>query len=167
MANEAFIRFLTMILGKEPEGLAPLTVSKAPRINLLRLLFDPNGSRKVIVNWEEIAKSLLNEAYRRLAWARDDTLRNLIAEILAFPGVPARWREPDLEAPHNLILPMELNVDGKIARMFSTVTTVATPHDVTLQELHVEVFYPADAETESVLQSYEEQVRAKLKQISK
>lgn len=58
-------------------------------------------------------------------------------------------------------------VDGKIARMFSTVTTVATPHDVTLQELHVEVFYPADAETESVLQSYEEQVRAKLKQISK
>ena len=42
---------------------------------------------------------------------------------------------------------MELNLNGKIARMFSTVTTVATPHDVTLQELHVEVFYPADAET--------------------
>jgi hypothetical protein len=62
---------------------------------------------------------------------------------------------------------MELNVDGKIARMFSTVTTVATPHDVTLQELHVEVFYPADAETESVLQSYEEQMRAKLKQLAR
>ena len=163
MANEAFIRFLTMTLGKEPEGLTPLTVAKAPRINLLRLLFDPNGSRKVILNWEEIAKSLLNEAYRRLAWARDDTLRNLITEILAFPGVPARWREPDLEAPHNLILPMELKVDGKIARMFSTVTTVATPHDVTLQELHVEVFYPADAETEAVLQSYEAQMRSRFK----
>ncbi len=163
MANEAFIRFLTMTMGKEPEGLAPLTIANAPRINLLRLLFDPNGARKVILNWEEIAKSLLNEAYRRLAWARDDTLRNLIAEILAFPGVPARWREPDLEAPHNLILPMELKVDGKIARMFSTVTTVATPHDVTLQELHVEVFYPADAETETVLQSYEAQVRATFK----
>jgi hypothetical protein len=39
--------------------------------------------------------------------------------------------------------------------MFSTVTTVSTPHDVTLQELHVEVFYPADAETESVLQTYD------------
>ena len=46
MANEAFIRFLTMTLGKEPEGLTPLTVTKAPRINMLRLLFDPNGSRK-------------------------------------------------------------------------------------------------------------------------
>jgi hypothetical protein len=61
-----------------------------------------------------------------------------------------------------LIVPIELNVGGNIARMFSTVTTIATPHDVTLQELHVEVFYPADAETESVLQSYEEPVRAKL-----
>jgi transcriptional regulator with XRE-family HTH domain len=161
MANAAFVRFLTMALGKEPAGLVPITVSTPPRLNILRMLFDPDGVRKVILNWEEIAKSLLNEAYRRLAWARDDTLRNLITEILAYPGVPARWREPDLEAPHALILPMEMTVDGKIARMFSTVTTVATPHDVTLQELHVEVFYPADAETESVLQAYEQ--RAKLK----
>jgi hypothetical protein len=114
------------------------------------------------VNWEAIAKSLLNEAYRRLAWARDDRLRKLIADILSYPGIPARWREPDLEAPHELILPMELNLGGKIARMFSTVTTVATPHDVTLQELHIEVFYPSDAETESVLQTYEQQLQKRL-----
>jgi hypothetical protein len=44
---------------------------------------------------------------------------------------------------------MELNLNGKIARMFSTVTSVATPHDVTLQELQVEVSYPANAETEA------------------
>jgi transcriptional regulator with XRE-family HTH domain len=164
MANAAFIRFVTMTLGKAPLGLLPLTVSTAPRLNVLHLLFDPNGFRKVIVNWEPIAKSLLNEAYRRLAWARDDTLRNLITEILAYPGVPPRWREPDLEAPHELILPMELKFDGKIARMFSTVTTVATPHDVTLQELHVEVFYPADTETESILQAYEQRMTTRLQQ---
>ncbi len=162
MANAAFVRFLTMVSGKEPVGLTPLTVSEAPRYNVLHLLFDPNGFRRIIENWEAIAKSLLNEAYRRLAWARDDELRKLITEILAYPGVPARWREPDLEAPHDLILPMELNLEGKIARMFSTVTTVATPHDVTLQELHVEVFYPADVATESVLKTYEEQVRTRL-----
>jgi transcriptional regulator with XRE-family HTH domain len=156
MANGAFVRFLTLTLGKEPAGLLPLRVSTSPRLNVMRLLFDPNGVRKIIVNWEPIAKSLLNEAYRRLAWARDETLKDLIAEILSYPGVPARWREPELEAPRELILPIELNLGGKIARMFSTVTTVATPHDVTLQELHVEVFYPADAETESVLRVYEE-----------
>jgi hypothetical protein len=159
MANGAFVRFLTLILGKEPAGLVPLRVSTPPRLNVLRLLFDPDGVRKIVVNWEAIARSLLNEAYRRLAWARDDTLKNLIAEILSYPGVPARWREPELEAPHDLILPMQLKLDGRIARMFSTVTTVATPHDVTLQELHVEVFYPADEETESVLQTYEQRLR--------
>jgi len=163
MANEAFVRFLAVTLGKEPTGLLPLRISTPPRINVLRLLFDPNSLRGVIVNWEAIAKSLLNEAYRRLAWARDETLKTLIAEILSYPGVPARWREPDLEAPHDLILPMELKLDGKIARMFSTVTTVATPHDVTLQELHVEVFYPADTETEAVLNAYQDRLQARLK----
>ncbi|MBI3245216.1 MAG: helix-turn-helix transcriptional regulator [Deltaproteobacteria bacterium] len=159
MANAAFVRFLTVILGKEPTGLLPLRVSTPPRVNLLHLLFDPNSLRRVMVNWEASAKALLNEAYRRLAWARDDTLKKLIADILSYPGVPARWREPELEGSQALILPMELNLDGKIARMFSTVTTVATPHDVTLQELHVEVFYPADAETEATLQAYEEHVK--------
>ena len=158
MANAAFIRFLTRLSGKAP-ALTPLNLSPLPGLNLLRLVFDPDGFRKVILNWEAIAKSLLNEAYRRLAWARDDILKKLIAEILSYPGVPARWREPDLEAPHDLILPMELKLDDKIVRMFSTVTTIATPHDVTLQELHVEVFYPADAETESVLQAYEKHFR--------
>jgi transcriptional regulator with XRE-family HTH domain len=158
MANEAFLRFVTVVTGKAPAGLVPFTVTSAPRLNLLHLLFDPEGLRKVVVNWEVSARWLLNEAHRRLAWARDEKLRQLIAEILRYPGVPARWREPDLETPQALILPMELDLDGKIARMFSTVTTVSTPHDVTLQELHVEVFYPADPETEATLREYEARV---------
>ena len=158
MANEAFIRFVTVVTGKAPAGLVPFAVTPPPRLNLLHLLFDPEGLRKVVVNWEVSARWLLNEAYRRLAWARDEKLRQLIAEILRYPGVPARWREPDLETPQALILPMELDLEGKIARMFSTVTTVSTPHDVTLQELHVEVFYPADVETEATLRDYEARV---------
>jgi transcriptional regulator with XRE-family HTH domain len=156
MANAAFVRFLATVQGKEPAGLTPLTIAAAPRLNVLRLLFDPNGVRKAFVNWEAIARALLNEAYRRLAWARDEELKSLIDEVLSYPGVPARWREPDVEAPHELIVPMEIKMFGQVVRMFSTVTTVATPHDVTLQELHVEVFYPADAETESVLKVFEE-----------
>jgi len=81
MANTAFVRFLTLTMGQQPAGLAPLQVSTPPRLNVLHLLFDPNGFRKIIVNWEAIAKSLLNEAYRRLAWARDETLKQLITDI--------------------------------------------------------------------------------------
>jgi hypothetical protein len=127
-------------------------VTPHPRLNLLRLVFDPNGVRRVIVNWEPVAKSLLNQAHRAAAWARDRKMTELIAEILAYPGVPPRWREPDLDAPPALVLPFELDMGGgNTARMFSTVTTLSAPQDVTLQELHIEAFYPADAETESVL----------------
>lgn len=151
MANQAFIRFLTIVLGAPPPGLEPLEVTPEPRLNVLRLVFDPGSVRQVIVNWETIAKSLLNEAYRRVAWARDDALKNLITEILSYPGVPQRWREPDLEAPRDLILPTELKLRGTIVRMFSTITTLATPNDVTLQDLHIEAFYPADTATEKLL----------------
>jgi hypothetical protein len=43
-----------------------------------------------------------------------------------------------------------MDVRGKVARMFSTVTTVGRPQDVTLEELHIEAFYPADEESKSL-----------------
>jgi len=70
MANSAFVRFLTLTMGRPPSGLTPLQVSTPPRLNVLHLVFDPNGFRRIILNWEAIAKALLNEAYRRLAWKR-------------------------------------------------------------------------------------------------
>ena len=159
MANQAFVRFLKVVTAMATD-LAPFRVASAPALNVMRLVFHPNGVRRVITNWEAIAKSLLNEAFRRLAWTRDEALKRLITEVLSYPGVPLRWCEPELEAPYELILPMELNLDGEVARMFSTLTTVSAPHDVTLQELHVEVFYPADSATETVLETYQRRLEA-------
>ena len=151
MGNAAFVRFLTAVMGTAPAGFVPLKVATEPRLNLLRLMFDPNAIRKMIVNWEPIAKSLLNQAHRAAAWARDNSVRELITAILSYPGVPANWREPDLETPPALMLSFELRMPGgKIARMFSTITTLSAPEDVTLQELHIEAFYPADEESESL-----------------
>ncbi|HUY38284.1 MAG TPA: helix-turn-helix transcriptional regulator [Candidatus Binataceae bacterium] len=151
MGNAAFVRFLTAVMGAAPAGFLPLEVTTEPRLNLLHLMFDPNAIRKLIVNWEPIAKSLLNQAHRAAAWARDNSMRELIAAILSYPGVPANWREPDLETPPALMLSFELTMPGgKIARMFSTITTLSAPEDVTLQELHIEAFYPADEESESL-----------------
>ena len=147
MANSAFIDLLNAVLPDEPIKLTPLKVAAPPRLNLLRLLFDPAKLRKLILNWEPIAKSLLNEAFRSAAWARDEQLEKLLAEILSYPGVPTRWREPDFEAPRALILPVEMQLGDRVLRMFSTITTVGRPQDVTLEELHIEAFYPADEES--------------------
>jgi len=50
MANDAFVRFLTITLGKPPRGLTPLQLSKPPRLNVLHLVFDPDQIRRTIVN---------------------------------------------------------------------------------------------------------------------
>jgi len=150
MVNASYVRFLSAVLGRAPSGLAPLTVTRPPRLNLLELVFDPQGVRPVIVNWEPIAKALLHEASHSAAWACDPVMRARLAKLLAYPGVPARWREPDLDSSNVLILPFELNLHGRIARMFSTVTTLGRPQDVTVQELSIEALFPADAESEWV-----------------
>jgi transcriptional regulator with XRE-family HTH domain len=155
MANAAFIRFLTFVFGRPPRGLEPFEICDRPQWNTLHLVFDPKAVRRIIVNWEPVAKALLDHAHRAAMWARDTKLDELIASLLAYPGVPERWREPDLESPQALLLPFELDLGGgKIARMFSTVATLSTPQDVTLQDLHVEAFYAADEETEAVLADF-------------
>src|ERR1700741_4184097 len=50
MANDAFVRFLTVTLGQPPAGLTAHQVSKMPRLNVLRLVFDPNQVRRIILN---------------------------------------------------------------------------------------------------------------------
>src|SRR5882672_10613784 len=49
MSNAAYVKFLTYVLGKEPAGLVPFEIAQPPRLNLLRLIFDPSGVRNMIV----------------------------------------------------------------------------------------------------------------------
>jgi MmyB-like transcription regulator ligand binding domain len=67
--------------------------------------------------------------------------------VLALPGVPAAWRRPDFTATPLPLLPVEFAKDGTELSYFSLVTTVGTPQDITLQELRIEAFFPADEAT--------------------
>ena len=77
---------------------------------------------------------------------RSETDRNP-AEVLAYPGVPASVMEADLTTPQLPIVPVRFAKDGRRFDFFSTVTTLGTPQDVTLQELRIECFFPADPQT--------------------
>ncbi len=118
--------------------------------NVLRTLFDPNGARASVENWEEVARALLERSRREAALTGgDQAMADLTEELLSYPGVPEAWRAaPDRDAE----LPPLLNVvfalgDLRLA-WFSTIATFGTPQDITLQELHIECFYPADEATE-------------------
>ena len=79
----------------------------------------------------------------------------LVAELCAMPGVPASWREPDRDTPQHggLLVPITLRLGAQTARLFSTITTLGTAQDITLQELHIESFFPADDPTEQLLRA--------------
>jgi transcriptional regulator with XRE-family HTH domain len=150
MTNEAYGRFMGMLA----PGLSlpvPFTLAAAPRLNALRLVFDPQGLRPHILGWPRLARELLMRVHREAA--AGEVSAALLSDLLSYPGVPDDWREPDLSAPPALVLPVELRVGEWTVRFFSTLTTLGAPQDVTLQELRIESFHAADAATDQLVRA--------------
>ena len=119
--------------------------------NLLRLVFHPLGIRRCVVNWDEVARHLFARAQRELAWlAGDDTATTLLRELTEWAGPAVHQPAVRTELrPADLLLPVHLRKDGQELRLFSTIMTLGTPQDVTLQELRIETFFPADPASET------------------
>lgn len=138
-SNRPAQRFFEFLLGSAAPPSPP---------NVVRLVFDPAGLRPHIANWAVVAESLIQRVHREaVGGVADDRTRALLDEVLAYPGVPPRWRAPDPALPLAPLVPLSFHKGALAVRYFSTVTTLGTPQDVTLQELRVECFFPADAET--------------------
>lgn len=117
--------------------------------NLLRLTFHPFGIRRSVVNWDEVARHLLGRAERELGSSGDDEAATaLLAELRDYIGPSEHQRSTASVSAADLLLPIHVRKDGLDLRLFSTIMTLGTPQDVTLQELRVETFFPADAESD-------------------
>jgi transcriptional regulator with XRE-family HTH domain len=115
--------------------------------NVVRLMF--TRLRPHVANWEQTGEALIQRVHREaVGGVVDVRTTRLLDEVLALPDVPAGWRTPDFAKTPLPILPVELAKDGVEVSYFSLVTTVGTPQDVTLQEIRVESFFPADDKTE-------------------
>jgi hypothetical protein len=120
--------------------------------NAARLTFHPRGLRPYITNWEVLAGPLIQQIHREaVGGVPDEGTRPLLEELLAYPGVPARWRAPDPKAQSTPLLALALRKDDLALQFFTTIATVGTPQDITLQELRVECFFPADEATEAIV----------------
>jgi len=143
LANRSHDRLLDAVLGED--------VDVRIRSNLLRLVFDPDGVRPAIENWDEVARAVLDRAHREVRGHRDDQAIELVEELLAYPDVPERWRVPDLTRRPPVVIPIRLRVGDEVLSLFTAITTLGTPQDVTLQELRIESFFPADSSTERAI----------------
>ena len=122
--------------------------------NAMRLTFHPQALRPHIVNWEATAASMIQWLHRDVVSGFGGAVaRALLEELLAYPDVPRQWRTLDVEASTAPFLPIEFRKDGLTLRYFTTLTSLGTPHDITLKELRIESFFPADAATEEATRS--------------
>jgi transcriptional regulator with XRE-family HTH domain len=130
-------------------------------LNLLTLTLHPDGLRPHLVNWDAVASALVGRLQRAAALAGSDAeLARLLETTLALPGLPESCRAPDPSLPLPPFLPMQLKFGELELRLFSTLTTIGTPQDVTLQELHIESLMPADEASDAALRALASQAPA-------
>ena len=120
-----------------------------PPVNMVRLGLDPRGFASRLVNLADVRAVFRTRIARRLAVAPDPGLTALYEELLA-PGDGDGGPDGEVRLPPEeceIVLPMVIRADGRELRLFSTLTMFGTPRDITLEEIAIESYYPADEET--------------------
>jgi transcriptional regulator with XRE-family HTH domain len=125
-----------------------------PPVNMVRLGFDPRGLAPLILNLPEVSALFRARLSRQIAKTGDPEVSALYDEFFA-------QFEPEPEAPHgtpplDVAVPMIFGFQGRQVSLFSTITTFGTPQDVTLEEISIESYYPADAESADILRELSE-----------
>ncbi|GII63310.1 transcriptional regulator [Sphaerisporangium krabiense] len=121
--------------------------------NVLRASMHPKGLAPHIVNLGEWRSHLLGRLRRQIAFSADPELEALYAEIRAYPCDQPEPEEAELAGAGELVVPLRLRHDAGELAFFSTIATFGTPLDITLAELAIESFFPADRRTAEVLRS--------------
>ena len=146
--NRAAIRFMTFLAGSPPPA-------GAPPLNLMHALLAPGGLRHLVTNWAEVTRALLRTVHADvLAEGLHGEGARFLESLMAYPDVPAAWRQPQLDDKQMPLLPVKILKDGVALSFFTTIATLGTPRDVTLQEIRIETFYPADAGTAAVMRRW-------------
>jgi hypothetical protein len=136
--NEAAPRFFSSFIDMEART--------TPR-NMLHLMFDPDGMRPFIANWEDVARSLFQRVYREsVGRVIDHRTRELLAALLAYPDVKTEWKNP-VALSAMPVIPIGFVRGDRVLSYFSMITTVGTPQTIAAQELRIECMFPADEAT--------------------
>ena len=143
-ANRAALRLLSGV---------PATLLTPP-VNVLRLSLHPGGLAPRIENYSEWRSHLLTRLRREAELSPDAGLHDLWTELAAYPAPPAsRVFRPVDAAPRPSLFPCCFAPISGVLSLFSTTTVFGTPLDVTLSELAIESFFPADQRTASLLRA--------------
>jgi transcriptional regulator with XRE-family HTH domain len=139
-------------LGPMLAGVAERSLLEAP-INVLRLSLHPEGLAPRIANLGEWRAHLLDRLRRQIAVTGDPVLADLLRELSAYPvndTLAALHAGPPTDHG-GVLVPLELVTDAGLLSLISTTMVFGTPRDITLSELALEAFFPANAETAAIM----------------
>ena len=126
-------------------------LSAAGPLNFMQLMFADNGLRPHIQNWNHTRATLLTRLRREAAGSPGSPSEKLRRQFEK--DAPAPGDETALNDEFEPVLPLELAVGDARLRLFNTFTTFGTPQDVLLQELRIDMSFPADEITRKFLTS--------------
>jgi transcriptional regulator with XRE-family HTH domain len=119
------------------------------KINLMRAVFHSQGLRPFIVNWEEFVVHLLERLHREAKLSGESEQSNLLFnELMSYPDVSSLWNSSNQTAQNTLLFTINLKKNDLHWQFFTTIATLGTPYDITLQEIRIECLFPADEATE-------------------
>jgi transcriptional regulator with XRE-family HTH domain len=122
-----------------------------PPVNVLRLSLHPQGLAPRIANLAQWRAHLIARLHQQIAATGDAVLAELMRELCEYP-VPADGHDMGHEVDYGgVIVPLQFRTEHGTLSFFSTTTVFGTPVDITLQELAIESFFPADAATVQAL----------------
>lgn len=139
--NRAIMRIMHTFIA-DPSSVAELGG------NVILGVFEPRALKGALVNFEEVAGSVVTRLHREAsAEGNDGVAKRLLTKVLSYPDLPKKFHVSDPGAQLDLMIPVHLRKGDLDVRLFTTLTTLGTPLDVTLDELRIESYYPADDAT--------------------
>ena len=117
----------------------------------MRLSLHPNGLAPRILNLAEWRGHLLSRLRRQIDLTADPVLIALLEEVRPY-GKGLLLAHPTV-APSDMVIPFRIKIAAGVLTFFSTTMVFGTPVEVTLSELALESFFPADAETAAIVRS--------------
>lgn len=139
-------------------GPAPAEPSSEP-VNLAVALVSPDGLRPLIVNWEEVALYFLRGVQADAIADNSPQTADLLKRLLAFPQMPALSQVLPPAEDRAPVLTIHFRRGETSLRLFTTIAILGTPHDVTLQEIRIECFFPVDDDTAKTFHGWATAVR--------
>jgi len=145
-SNGGAVRLVEFLVGPLAPG--------AP-INLADALVAPNVLRPYLTNWSDVVRHFMRSIEADAAADGPGESAALLERLSRYPGVSEALRASPGDTRASPVLAMRFRKHDVLLQLFTTIATLGTPQDVTLQELRVECFFPMEEATDKLLRSWE------------